>query len=143
MLEDIVIPESCPILRIPIIYHSGSSGGKINSPALDRIDNSKGYIKGNVLVISHLANMMKSCANEEQLILFAQWVFDNYKKWFYMKLEKEDYYIVDGKYVFTETYHLKRGSCCGNGCKHCPYKYEAVPEPKRSQLLENIVNQEK
>ena len=39
-----------------------------------------------------------------------------------MKLEKEDYYIVDGKYVFTKTYHLKRGSCCGNGCKHCPYE---------------------
>jgi len=78
--EDIVIPELCPILGIPIIYHSGSSGGKINSPALDRIDNSKGYIKGNVLVISHLANMMKSCANKEQLVSFAKWVFENYEK---------------------------------------------------------------
>lgn len=24
--------------------------------------------------------------------------------------------------VFTEAYHIKRGYCCGNGCRHCPYK---------------------
>lgn len=78
--EDIVIPEYCPILKIPIVYHSGSSGGKINSPALDRIDNSKGYVKGNVIVISHLANMMKSCANKEQLLLFAKWVYEHFEE---------------------------------------------------------------
>jgi hypothetical protein len=33
-----------------------------------------------------------------------------------------DFYIEDGKYVFTEYYHLKRGSCCGNGCKNCVYE---------------------
>jgi hypothetical protein len=76
--NDIKIPEICPILNIPIVYHSGSSGGKINSPALDRVDNSKGYVKGNVLVISHLANMMKSCANTEQLLSFANWINENY-----------------------------------------------------------------
>lgn len=31
------------------------------------------------------------------------------------------YYIENGKYVFTEEFHLKRGFCCGNGCRHCPY----------------------
>jgi hypothetical protein len=36
--------------------------------------------------------------------------------------EGEDYYF-DGPYmVFTERYHLKRGSCCGSGCRHCPYR---------------------
>jgi len=36
--------------------------------------------------------------------------------------EGEDYYInEDGLMVFTAKYHLKRGYCCGNGCKHCPY----------------------
>nr|WP_237488174.1 DUF5522 domain-containing protein [Hufsiella ginkgonis] len=25
--------------------------------------------------------------------------------------------------VFTEQYHLKRGSCCKSGCRHCPWKY--------------------
>ncbi|MDR3607114.1 MAG: DUF5522 domain-containing protein [Oligoflexia bacterium] len=40
--------------------------------------------------------------------------------------EGEDYYInEDGFVVFTEAYHLKRGYCCGNGCKHCPYGAEA------------------
>ncbi|WP_233259857.1 DUF5522 domain-containing protein [Chitinophaga sp. S165] len=37
--------------------------------------------------------------------------------------------------VFTEHFHLERGYCCGNGCKHCPYAYEKVPEPKRTALL--------
>ena len=46
------------------------------------------------------------------------------------------YYNEDGYVVLTETYHLKKGFCCGNGCKHCPYNYEAVPEPKRSTLLQ-------
>jgi hypothetical protein len=31
------------------------------------------------------------------------------------------YYNEDGYKVFTEAYHLKRGYCCQNGCKHCPY----------------------
>lgn len=72
--EDIYIPEVCPILGVPLVVKSGSSGGSNNSPALDRIDNSKGYVKGNVQVISHLANMMKSSANVEQLQKFAAWV---------------------------------------------------------------------
>jgi len=39
------------------------------------------------------------------------------------KLDKDDYYLSkDGYKVFTETYHLKRGSCCLSNCKHCPYK---------------------
>ncbi|WP_198315471.1 DUF5522 domain-containing protein [Chitinophaga tropicalis] len=45
------------------------------------------------------------------------------------------YYNEHGYMVFTEHYHLRRGSCCGNGCKHCPYNYEKVPEPKRTTLL--------
>jgi len=37
-------------------------------------------------------------------------------------LSPEDYYINEqGFLVFTEKYHLKRGYCCGSGCKHCPY----------------------
>jgi hypothetical protein len=50
--------------------------------------------------------------------------------------EGEDYYVnEDGRVVFTAKYLLQRGYCCGNGCRHCPYHYEAVPEPKRSYLL--------
>jgi Family of unknown function (DUF5522) len=43
------------------------------------------------------------------------------------ELEPEDYYF-DGPYlVFTEAYHLKRGFCCGSGCRHCPYR-DSDPE---------------
>ncbi|MGO8759457.1 MAG: DUF5522 domain-containing protein [Terracidiphilus sp.] len=36
-------------------------------------------------------------------------------------LELEDYYFDGPNLVFTAAYHLKRGSCCGSGCRHCPY----------------------
>ncbi|MBM3438853.1 MAG: hypothetical protein FJX91_06950 [Bacteroidetes bacterium] len=32
-----------------------------------------------------------------------------------------DYYFENGFLVFTREYHEKRGFCCGNGCRHCPY----------------------
>lgn len=47
-------------------------------------------------------------------------------------LAPEDYYF-DGPYmVFTAAYHLKRGTCCGSGCRHCPYDHVNVPR----QLLD-------
>lgn len=53
-----------------------------------------------------------------------------------MTLQPDDYYtLADGRIVFTEQYHLKRGYCCGSGCKHCPYDFVNVPEPKRTDLL--------
>jgi hypothetical protein len=48
---------------------------------------------------------------------------------------KHFYYNEEGLVVLTEAYHLEKGYCCGNGCKHCPYEFESVPEPRRSQLL--------
>ena len=42
--------------------------------------------------------------------------------------QDEDYYM-DGPYlVFTESYHRKRGYCCGSGCRHCPWR-ETAEEP--------------
>lgn len=39
-------------------------------------------------------------------------------------VENEDFYYNEQGYkVFTEKYHLKRGYCCQNGCKHCPYGF--------------------
>jgi len=32
-----------------------------------------------------------------------------------------DFYMEDGKMVLTSWFHLKRGNCCGSGCRHCPY----------------------
>ncbi len=51
-------------------------------------------------------------------------------------IEGIDYYVnEEGLVVLTEKYLRERGYCCGNGCKHCPYQYEKVPEPKRSELI--------
>jgi hypothetical protein len=53
----------------------------------------------------------------------------------------EDFYLNEqGFIVFTEAYHLKKGYCCGNGCLHCPFEYEAVPEPRKSQLMNQKKN---
>lgn len=57
-LEDISIPTHCPILNIPLYRTRGKHTD--NSPSLDRIDNTKGYVKGNVAVISYKANRYKS-----------------------------------------------------------------------------------
>lgn len=42
------------------------------------------------------------------------------------KLQPSDYYWEDGNMVMTESYHLKRGYCCGSRCRHCPYDYVNV-----------------
>jgi hypothetical protein len=53
-------------------------------------------------------------------------------------IEGEDfYYNASGYIVLTEKYHLDKEFCCGNGCKHCPYGYVNVPEPRRTELLNN------
>ena len=77
---DITIPNNCPYLNMPLMVHKGSPGGRPNSPALDRVDNGKGYTKNNIQVISHLANQMKASANKEQLILFSKRVLETFNK---------------------------------------------------------------
>jgi hypothetical protein len=44
-----------------------------------------------------------------------------------------DYYEEDGKIVLTAAFHVKRGSCCGKGCRHCPY---TKPHVKGNTKLE-------
>ena len=51
-----------------------------------------------------------------------------------MPIEDIDYYIdKDGNLVFTETYPLKRGTCCKNKCRHCPWKYGQEDEQSSSK----------
>ena len=64
-LIDIIIPEFCPILGIKLNKNRIKFGP--DSPSLDRVDTTKGYIKGNVKVISHRANTMKSDMTKEQI----------------------------------------------------------------------------
>lgn len=81
-LEDIVIPSKCKVFGTPFDIVGFKNGVKNRdfSPSIDRIDNSKGYIKGNIQVISLLANKMKSSATVDQLIKFAEWVLKTYTK---------------------------------------------------------------
>ncbi|MEQ6120649.1 DUF5522 domain-containing protein [Reichenbachiella sp. MALMAid0571] len=39
-----------------------------------------------------------------------------------------DYYVENGLYIFTKQYHLKRGYCCKNNCRHCPYGFQNKKE---------------
>jgi hypothetical protein len=64
--SDIVVPEKCPLLEIDLFVGKGSVHK--NSPSLDRIDPSKGYIKGNVMVISYKANTIKSNATPSEIL---------------------------------------------------------------------------
>lgn len=82
--SDIVVPEICPYLGIPIrlVLDTGKGRGRVDfdSASLDRIDSTKGYVKGNVQIISHLANRMKNSATIEQLLDFARNVLTIHSK---------------------------------------------------------------
>jgi hypothetical protein len=70
-VNDIIIPEVCPYLGIPISTEINDID-KPNYYSIDRIDSSKGYVKGNIQIISKLANTMKNNATIDELIIFAQ-----------------------------------------------------------------------
>ena len=68
-VSDIIIPQLCPLLNIPIIHKTGTGSRSPHSPSLDRIKNHLGYVKGNILVVSWRANFLKSDATIEELEL--------------------------------------------------------------------------
>lgn len=63
--KDVPIPFVCPVLGIPLVKQHGVLGP--NSPSIDRIRPTLGYTKGNVVVISHLANRLKSDETDPQI----------------------------------------------------------------------------
>jgi hypothetical protein len=66
--EDVVIPDVCPVFKVPMRI------GTKYAPSLDRINPRKGYVKGNVQVISTRANMLKNDATAEELRMIADFV---------------------------------------------------------------------
>lgn len=62
---DITLPERCPILGCVLARNRGKLSK--DSPSLDRVDNSKGYIPGNVRVISFWANTLKDNLTADQI----------------------------------------------------------------------------
>jgi hypothetical protein len=73
--EDIkaVYHEVCPIFGTPLRRNLRGNANP-DSPTLDRIDPARGYIPGNIQVISNRANRMKSDATPEELLQFAAWI---------------------------------------------------------------------
>ena len=79
-INDIIIPKRCPILGIELKAEVGSGrpGGTSNyhAPQLDRIDSSKGYISGNVCVISTLANTQKKNGTAREFLAITAFLID-------------------------------------------------------------------
>ena len=69
--------EVCPVLGIPYNFMSQGKGGRYNSKSVDRIDPTKGYIKGNIRFISRLANSMFVNSTPEQQLQCAVWRIKN------------------------------------------------------------------
>ena len=65
--EDISIPEFCPLLGLKLERAEGKA--KPNSPSLDRIRPERGYVRGNVWIISFKANTIKNNSTLEELEL--------------------------------------------------------------------------
>lgn len=72
--EDIHVPEFCPALGIRLERNVGGRAQGKRSPTLDRIDPRKGYVRGNVIVLSAKANQMKSTGAPEELERVAAFV---------------------------------------------------------------------
>ena len=66
-LEDIIVPEYCPVLGIKLSRGNGKS--QPNSPSLDRIKPELGYVKTNIKIISHKANTIKNNSTIEEIEL--------------------------------------------------------------------------
>jgi hypothetical protein len=76
--SDIIIPDICPVLGIPLFITKGTIGD--NSPTIDKIIPEKGYVKDNIAVISARANRIKCDASLEEFELIYNWLKDQYGK---------------------------------------------------------------
>ena len=66
-VSNIIIPQFCPLLQIPIVHTVGKGHRSDGSPSLDRLDNSLGYTPSNIIVISWRANFLKSDASYQEM----------------------------------------------------------------------------
>lgn len=120
---DIVWPEKCPLLGIPLEYVSTNETYD-NAPSIDRIDSTKGYTKDNVWVISNKANRMKNDASKQELINFARKILLTFNG-----------QIVPKESTFVET------------CRHMVEYYEhllsegVAPEQARMILPQNMMTE--
>lgn len=88
--DDISIPQTCPVLGIPMIIGQGRQAG---SPSLDRILPSTGYVRHNVRVISDRANRLKGDRSAQEMRLLAT-ICDG---------QQPDEYLLVADYIDRET----------------------------------------
>ena len=69
--NDIIVPKFCPYLNVELSFNKKDCK-KPYYYSIDRINSKLGYIKGNVQIISILANTMKNNSTKEELIIFAK-----------------------------------------------------------------------
>jgi len=70
--DDLVVPSHCPVLGIQMVR--GLEDGKDNSPSVDRIIPERGYVKGNIAIISYRANRIKNNATPAELTKVSKWL---------------------------------------------------------------------
>ena len=68
-----IIPDACPVFGTPFLFIGGKRT-RPDSPTIDRVQPSKGYVKGNVAVISMRANAIKSNASADEIQRVADWL---------------------------------------------------------------------
>lgn len=73
-IDDLDIPEYCPVLGIKINFNHGHSGYFDDSPSVDRIIPELGYTKDNIKIISNRANLLKNNATIEELKLIINYL---------------------------------------------------------------------
>lgn len=71
--QDIAIPIFCPVLGVELLVKP-TMVDRDHAASIDRIDSQKGYVPGNVVVISHRANRMKNDASLQELEALVKWL---------------------------------------------------------------------
>lgn len=71
--KDVIIPTHCPVLGIPLLIKP-SMKDRERSAVIDRINPKRGYVPGNIVVISYRANRIKSDATLKELKALVRWL---------------------------------------------------------------------
>ena len=70
-----IIPDECPVFGTPFVF-VGNGAPCAESASLDKLIPAKGYTRGNVVVISHLANTIKQNVTAKEVARVAQWMYE-------------------------------------------------------------------
>ena len=73
-----LVTENCPALGVKLNWAKPNKTQRNNSPSLDKINPALGYVEGNVMWLSFMANAMKRDASKEQLKKFAEWILNGH-----------------------------------------------------------------